>query len=157
MVIFLLIGIILFALYYYFSSNKVVKNVVQQKNTKTSINITTNKNIVSENKTEDIKFEEELLFDEEGRKYKILNLVRELPRKTYILGDLNGKYWGEIDTKKEIEFVQHKFFDFNIYEVSVKNVITRTNEDGPFQDLILSDFPREKLPKLISILLQKDG
>ena len=63
--------------------------------------------VITENEIEDIALEEEILIDEEGRKYKILNLVRELPRRTYILGDLNGKYWGEIDTKKETEFVQN--------------------------------------------------
>ncbi len=152
--ILILIGIILFALYHYFSGNKVSENAVQQKETDTSINNATTKNIFTENEIEDIEFEEEILIDEEGRKYKILNLVRELPRRTYILGDLNGKYWGEIDTKKETEFVQHKFFDFNIYEVSVKNVLTSVS---PFKNQIESEFPREKLPTLLSVILQKDG
>jgi energy-coupling factor transporter transmembrane protein EcfT len=132
----------------------VSENAVQQKETDTSINNATTKNIFTENEIEDIEFEEEILIDEEGRKYKILNLVRELPRRTYILGDLNGKYWGEIDTKKETEFVQHKFFDFNIYEVSVKNVLTSVS---PFKNQIESEFPREKLPTLLSVILQKDG
>lgn len=145
----------MFALYYYFSSNKVGENVVQQKETNTSVNNATNKNIISENEIEDIEFEEEILIDEEGRKYKILNLVRELPRRTYILGDLNGKYWGEIDTKKETEFVQNKFFDFNIYEITVSNSIT--NNETPFILNELSSFPRERLPKLLTIRLLKDG
>lgn len=144
----------MFAIYFYFSSNKVDENVVQQKETNTIVNNATNKKNVSEIEIEDIEFEEEILIDEEGRKYKILNLVRELPRRTYILGNLKGKYWGEIDTQKETEFVQHKFFNFNIYEVSVKNVLTN---EGPFKDQIESEFPREKLPKLLSVTLQRDG
>jgi hypothetical protein len=153
--IFILIGIVLFALYYYFSGNKVDENAVQQKETNTSIRNATNKNILTENEIKDIEFEEEILIDEEGRKYKILNLVRELPRRTYILGDLNGKYWGEIDTKKETEFVQHKFFDFNIYEITVSNSIT--NNETPIVLDELSSFPRERLPKLLTIRLLKDG
>lgn len=143
------------ALYYYFSTNKVEDNAVQQKETNKSINNTTNKTKISENEIEDIEFEEEILSDEEGRKYKILNLVRELPRRTYILGDLNGKYWGEIDTKKETEYVQQKFFDFNIYEITVSNSIT--NNETPFILDELSSFPRERLPKLLTIRLLKDG
>jgi hypothetical protein len=133
----------------------VSENAVQQKETDTSINNATTKNIFTENEIEDIEFEEEILIDEEGRKYKILNLVRELPRRTYILGDLNGKYWGEIDTKKESEFVQHKFFNFNIYEITVSNSIT--NYETPFILDELSSFPRERLPKLLTIRLLKGG
>ncbi len=140
----------MFALYYYFSGNEVRESVVHPIQTNVNENNSTNNNIVTVNKIED----EEIFIDENGRKYKILNLVRELPRRTYILGDLNGKYWGEIDTQKEKEFVQHKFFNFNIYEVSVKNVITK---DSPFKDQIESEFPRERLPKLLPIILQKDG
>jgi len=127
----------LYALYYYFSSNKVSEK------------------IISKNEIGDIEFEEEILIDDEGRKYKILKLIRETPRRTYILGNLNGKYWGEIDTKKETEFAQHKFFDFNIYEITVSNSIT--NNKTPFKIDDLSSFPRERLPKLLNIRLLKDG
>jgi hypothetical protein len=145
--IFILIGIILFALYYYFSGNKVSESIIP--------NNEPNKTKTKETEIEDIELEEEILIDEEGRKYKILNLVRELPRRTYILGDLNGKYWGEIDTKKESEFVQHKFFNFNIYEITVSNSIT--NYETPFILDELSSFPRERLPKLLTIRLLKGG
>lgn len=144
----------MFALYYYFSGNEVRESVVHPIQTNVNENNSTNNNFVTENKIEDIEFEEEIFIDSEGRKYKILNLVREIPRRTYILGDLNGKYWGEIDTQKEKEFVQHKFFNFNIYEVTVKNVLTN---DSPFKNQIESEFPRERLPKLLPIILLKDG
>lgn len=127
----------MYALYYYLSSNKV------------------DEKIISKNEIGDIEFEEEILLDDEGRKYKILKLIRETPRRTYILGNLNGKYWGEIDTKKETEFAQHKFFDFNIYEITVSNSIT--NNKTPFKIDELSSFPRERLPKLLNIRLLKDG
>ena len=152
--IFILIGIILFALYYYFSGNKVGENTVQKNETNTSLRDTTNKNIVTVKEIVNLEFEEEILIDEEGRKYKILNLVREKPRRTYIFGDLNGKYWGEIDTKKDSEFLQHKFFDFNIYEITVSNSLASNRI--PFVLDELSGFPRERLPKLLTIRLLKD-
>ena len=145
--IFILIFIILFVLYNYFGSNKANESAIHKNEL--------NKITTQETEIKDLEFEEEILIDKEGRKYKIFNLVRELPRKTYILGDLKGKYWGEIDTKKETEFVQHKFFDFNIYEITVSNSLT--NKEMPFVLDELSSFPRERLPILLTIRLLKDA
>lgn len=138
---------IVIALYYFFSRNKAVEKVESNN----ELNPTSNNNSEILNTESD----DEILIDENGNNYKILNLIREIPRRTYILGDLNGKYWGEIDTKKETEFVQHKFFDFNIYEISVTNSLT--NNETPFVLDELSSFPRERLPKLFTIILLKDG
>ena len=100
------------------------------------------------------KNDEDIIINNSGKKFRVVTLVTETPRKTYILGDLNGKYWGEIDAQKETEFAQQKFFDFNIYEVTISN--SDTNE-AQFELNNLSNFPRERLPKLLSVRLLKDG
>lgn len=97
--------------------------------------------------------EEEIFTDENGR-YKLVENTREIPRRTYIKAILNGKYWGEIDEHFSNQFVQSKFFDFNIYEVTLKNAVY-----GGIPFLLEQDLriPREKLPKLLHTILEKDG
>lgn len=98
--------------------------------------------------------EQPILFDDFGRKYKNIAKTREIPRKTFLFGRLNGKYWGELDQIKEHEFLHSKFYDFNIYEIEVSNTI---HQFTPF--IIPQDarFPRERLPALLPIILKKDG
>ncbi len=98
--------------------------------------------------------EEEIYTDENGLEYKLVEKTREIPRRTYIKAILNGKYWGEIDEDYSNQFEHSKFFDFNIYEVSLKNA-----EYSKFPFEIKEDYfiPREKLPKLLHTILQKDG
>lgn len=117
-------------------------------------------NAVSEddkNKTVYIRAEEltqdEIYTDQNGQ-YKLLKNTREIPRRTYIKATLNGKYWGEIDEQYSTKFKYSKFFDFNIYEVALKNAVYNS---VPFE--LEQDFriPREKLPKLLHTSLEKDG
>lgn len=98
--------------------------------------------------------EEEIYTDENGLEYKLVEKTKEIPRRTYIKAILNGKYWGEIDEQFSNQFAHSKFFDFNIYEVSLKNA-----EYSQFPFEIKEDYniPREKLPKLLHTILQKDG
>lgn len=113
--------------------------------------------INEENKNNEIEikefYEEEIYTDENGR-YRLLEKTREIPRRTYIKAELNGKYWGEIDEQFSNQFAHSKFFDFNIYEVTLNNA-----EYSKFPFEINEDYniPREKLPKLLHTILQKDG
>lgn len=113
--------------------------------------------INEENKNNEIEikefYEEEIYTDENGR-YRLLEKTREIPRRTYIKAVLNGKYWGEIDEQFSNQFAHSKFFDFNIYEVTLNNA-----EYSKFPFEINEDYniPREKLPKLLHTILQKDG
>lgn len=96
---------------------------------------------------------EELFSDEKG-KYSIVRKTRELPRKTYLIGTLSGKYWGELDAKKEEEFQHSKFYDFHIYEAEVTEAEI-SNKEFYFEPD--SGFPRERLPQVLPIILKKDG
>ncbi|SDC80130.1 ABC transporter permease [Niabella drilacis] len=98
--------------------------------------------------------EEQLFLDEEGRKYRLVNKTKEVPRNTYLLGTLYGKYWGEMDGRKESEYKQVQFYDFHIYEAEVHNAeISRM----PFAFTPDAQFPRERLPKLLPVISKKDG
>lgn len=96
----------------------------------------------------------EIFTDENGRLYKRVLKSREIPRKTYLLGTLHGKYWGEIDTEKEEEFEYSKFYDFHIYESDVTDAEISIT---PFEFTPDSRFPRERLPQLLPIIVKKDG
>ena len=98
--------------------------------------------------------EDEIFTDENGLQYKLVEKTRELPRHTYIKALLNGKYWGEIDENFSNQFEHSKFFDFNIYEVTLKNAVYSNLRFQLEQDLRI---PREKLPKLLLTILEKDG
>lgn len=148
-VIIILICIIV-ALYFFFKRNR-AHEYISTKNEAIQV---LKKEIEIEDEIEE-EIESEVFIDENDQKYRIVIKTREIPRKTYILGDLNGKYWGVNDTKKETEFVQNKFFDFNIYEITVSNSITSTNI--PFLLNELSSFPKERLPQLLSVRIFKEG
>jgi len=114
--------------------------------------------VVTENPIEfpyvELSSEDEIFTDENGLQYKLVEKARELPRHTYIKAFLNGKYWGEIDESFSNQFKYSKFFDFNIYEVSLKNAVYSHSPFQLEQDLRI---PREKLPKLLRTILEKDG
>ena len=97
--------------------------------------------------------EQEIYSDENGQ-YKLVEKIKEKPRRTYIKAVLNGKYWGEIDEHFSNQFAQSKFFDFNIYEVTIYKA---EHSKFPFKVKEDYNFPREKLPKLIHTVLQENG
>jgi hypothetical protein len=92
--------------------------------------------------------------DENGNHYRIIEKTREIPRKTFIKGVLNGKYWGEIEEELSFRFTHSQFYDFNIYEVSLKNALYGSS---PFRLLEDLSIPRERLPKHLNTILEKDG
>lgn len=99
--------------------------------------------------------EENIFTDENGLQYRLVEKVREHPRRTFLKATLNGKYWGELNQDISNQFQHSDFFDFNIYEVKLANAVYSTTE--PFllkQDLRI---PRERLPNLLHTILEKDG
>lgn len=109
------------------------------------------------NKTDYIEAEEltdEEIYTDENGQYKLVEKTREIPRRTYIKARLNGKYWGEIDEHYSNQFAQSKFFDFNIYKVTLKNAVYGNTPFQLEQDLRI---PRERLPKLLHTIIEKDG
>jgi hypothetical protein len=120
--------------------------------------ITLNKENKNESKIENIKtgklIEEEIYTDESGLEYTLIQKTRKIPRRTFIKATLNGKYYGNIDNQYSNQFEHSIFFDFNIYEVSLKNAIYENTHLHVKQD---SKIPREKLPKLLHTFLEKDG
>lgn len=98
--------------------------------------------------------EEEIFLDENGLEFRLIEKTREVPRKTYLKANLKGKYWGQIDDNFSNQFQQSNFFDFNIYEVSLENAVYG---GLPFEIEPDLNIPRERLPKLIHTILEKDG
>lgn len=90
--------------------------------------------------------------DEQG-KYFLLEKTRQIPRRTYIQANINGKFWGEIDEFYSTQFSNSKFFNFNIYEVTLTNA---KYSKVPFPNNLDLKFPREQLPKLLNTILEKD-
>jgi len=134
--------VVIIAIFFFLASKK--------KETDTSVI-----QIVNDNKKQSTdNIPEEIFTDENGKKYKQILKTRELPRKTYLLGTLQGKYWGEIDQAKEEEFQYSKFYDFHIYESEVSDSEISTTA---FQFIPDSNFPRERLPQLLPIIVKKDG
>jgi len=109
-------------------------------------------------KTEEVPLvlidQEQVLFDEDGKKYINKNRTREIPRKTYLFGTINGKYWGELDQQKKQEYEFNKFYDFNIYEIEIRDTI---HQPIPFKVTQDANFPRERLPSTLPITFKKDG
>ncbi len=98
---------------------------------------------------------EELFTDENGEEYKLVKMIREVPRRTYIKATLHGKYWGLMDEDISNQFLHSKFFEFNIYEVNLSNAIYDINT--PFILEESAQIPREKLPKLLTTTLEENG
>lgn len=112
-------------------------------------------NEIAENKIIEEKiYIEEYPHEENGKKYKLVEKIRENPRYTYLKARLYGKYWGEINENYTNQFGQSKFFDFNIYEVKLKNANYSIYPFVSNQDLKI---PRERLPKLIHTIFENEG
>jgi len=143
LIAFIIITIITVILYFLFWNKKTDHNSIvvnESDNIKNSY-------IKAEGLTED-----EIFTDENGQ-YKIVEKTREIPRRTYIKAVLNGKYWGEIDEYISNQFSYSKFFNFNVYEVTLKNAVYGSSPYPLEQDLRI---PRERLPKHLHTVLEKD-
>ena len=71
------------------------------------------------NKTESTSIEpKEILVNEDGREYWLETRTIQIPRKTYIKGNITGKYRGEIIDQEE-ELHNSTIYSFQIYEAEV--------------------------------------
>jgi len=142
----IIIAILVFLYFFFFRKNKDEKSIAENEkvNSPSLIEIL-NIEVINE---------AGIFTDDNGLEYRIANKSREIPRHTYIKANLNGKYWGEIDESYSNQFAYSNFFDFNIYEVSLKNAVYSLE---PFQLQEDLRIPREKLPKLLHTILEKDG
>jgi hypothetical protein len=98
---------------------------------------------------------------------------RMIPRKTYLSGFFRGKYWGEMAIPDEANYGHEVFYNFHIYEADVYistahacNCITllkqecsglHTEAEGEFINKVDSIFPKERLPRLLPIIVKKEG
>lgn len=169
MTVVIIIALIILVTYWlFFRKEKDNKNVITQSNAAPVENV----EIIEESKAE--APEEEIFIDENGLKYKNVSKTREIPRKTYLYGFLQGKYWGELDILKDEEYEHLKFYDFNIYEAEVKTksanktctCITsekpvcdgfHTESEGQFDFKPDTTFPKEKLPAVIPCTISIKG
>ena len=103
--------------------------------------------------------DENILIDEDGRKYK--EVVKEIltPRKTYIYGSFTGKYNGELLTKTEHLSLSKKFYSFNIYEciASVNQNGIRKDYEGEFPFIEDENFNTAQLPKSLNCHIEIDN
>ncbi|MGV3547862.1 MAG: hypothetical protein ACO1N4_12420 [Pedobacter sp.] len=99
-------------------------------------------------------YKEKVYTDINGAEYKLVQKTKEIPRRTYIQAFLVGKYWGLIDEEQTEKYKDTKFFDFNIYEIHLKNALYSSN---PFMFEGDRDFRRDKLPRLLPTTLQENG
>jgi len=143
---FIIIGISVFLLFFFFRTNENKNNI--DKNERVQ-NLGFNENLKMEDNDE-----YEVFTDENDLEYKLVQKTKEIPRRTYIKANLNGKFWGEIDENYSNQFANSNFYDFTIYEVALHN---SEYSKAPFKIIQDYNIPREKLPKLLKTILQKDG
>lgn len=142
-----IIIVILVFLYFFFIRKNTNEKSIAEKEKVTSL-------ISSEILELDASGEDEIFTDDKGLKYRIANKTREIPRRTYIKANLNGKYWGEIDENYSNQFGYSTYFDFHIYEVTLKNAVYSSLPFNLQEDILI---PRERFPKLLPTILEKDG
>ncbi len=83
--------------------------------------------------------------------------TRLLERKTFIRGRLLAKYYGELDSIKDLQdFVRERYYDFTLYDAEIKEGAIRLNNEGPFpefadEDLFPGPIQPNPLPCSISV------
>ena len=84
-----------------------IVSIIRSSNKETTD--TVNKEEIEE--TEEIEWET----DEEGREFINIANIRNIPRKTFLSGNLIGKFWGEEDIANQSQSSNKKFFNFIFY------------------------------------------
>ncbi|MFD2890879.1 nucleoside recognition domain-containing protein [Flavobacterium chuncheonense] len=93
--------------------------------------------------------------EENGLKFEKITYKVKTPRKTFILGDIKGKYRGNF-LKFSEEYYNTEFYDFEIYESLVE--VKQTSKNIPFDNECNKNrFPREKLPELLKVHVKQSG
>lgn len=97
----------------------------------------------------------EPFIDENGFKNEKVTYEVKTPRKTYIYGDINGKYRG-VFLKYSEEYYNTEFYDFEIYEALAD--LKKTSKNIPFDnECNRNQFPREKLPEKLKVHIEQNG
>lgn len=97
----------------------------------------------------------EPFINEDGLECNRITYKIQTPRKTYISGEIKGKYRGDLMSLSD-EFYNSEFYDFEIYEALVN--LQEISINTPFvraQDK--KQFPREKLPELLKVHAERNG
>lgn len=93
--------------------------------------------------------------DENGIEFHKITYETKTPRRTFILGDIKGKYRGALLGYSD-EFYNSDFYDFEIYEALVD--VLQSSKNIPFDSECNKDqFPREKLPELLKVHVEQAG
>ncbi|MEQ3690631.1 MAG: hypothetical protein ABNG98_03875 [Flavobacterium sp.] len=97
----------------------------------------------------------EPFIDENGIEFHKITYETKTPRKTFILGNIKGKYRGTLLGYSD-EFYNSDFYDFEIYEALVD--VIQTSKNIPFDSACnKNQFPREKLPELLKVHVKQEG
>ena len=141
--IYILIIIVFFLLYWFFFK--------REKPIDTSINIIQKDNISKIKQP--IEKEKEIFIDENGKEYWKETKEIQIPRKTFIKGNISGKYRGELIELDE-ELHNSTIYGFEIYEAEVN--CQEFREKIPFKSKGVP-FPKNKLPEILQVsLFQND-
>lgn len=97
----------------------------------------------------------EPFIDDDGLNWEKVTYEVKNPRKTYIFGDIKGKYRGSI-LKYSEEYYNTEFYDFEIYEALVEIEEISTNKPQK-EKCNKKVFPREKLPELLKVHVEQAG
>jgi len=100
--------------------------------------------------TENIK---EIFVDDDGKEYWKEIKEKQIPRKTYIRGNIAGKYRGELIELDE-EHHNSTIYVFEIYEAEVN--CQEVSEKFPFKSNGVA-FPKEKLPEILQVSLLQNN
>jgi hypothetical protein len=136
-----IIGLLAYLLFVRKEKGTFISNIATERNTALPA-----KKIIKTNYKND-----EVYLDYEGKEFKLVEKIKTTPRKTYLQGNIKGKYWGEIDQTVQDEFERTIFYDFNIYEAEIFNTELST---VPFEVESDIKFPRERLPAQLSVTLK---
>lgn len=135
--IYILIIIALFLLYWFFFKS--------EKPTNNSIN-RIQKDCISKIE-QSIEKEKEIFIDDDGKKYWKETKKIQIPRKTFIKGNITGKYRGELIELEE-ELHNSTIYDFEIYEAEVN--CQEFREKIAFKSKEIA-FPKDKLPEILQV------
>ncbi len=100
-----------------------------------------------------IQDEKETFIDDDGKEYWKETKEIKIPRKTFIKGNINGKYRGELIELAE-ELHNSSIYDFEIYEAEVN--CQEFREKISFKSKGIA-FPKDKLPEILQVSLYQNN
>jgi hypothetical protein len=138
----IIIIIALIILYWFFFKREEAKT--------SSIGEISTKNTSNEEVT--LKDCREIFKDDNGEQYWKEQKEILIPRKTYIKGNIKGKYRGDL-TEQEEEMHNSTVYDFAIYEAEV--TCSEFSENVAFKSKGIA-FPRHKIPEVVQVSILKN-